>query len=60
MVFNNSLIAPADVLCRTQKPDVTLFQDVLFIGRKLPAFAFAHAENLKKFPEDVPPKVLTT
>jgi hypothetical protein len=60
VVFNNGLIAPRGVLARGQQPDVAMLQNVLFVRGKLRAFAFAHAQSLKKSREDVPQKVLTS
>jgi hypothetical protein len=59
MVFEDGLIAPGDVLRRGQQPDVAMIQNVLFFGGKLSAFAFTHAESLKKFWKNVPSKVPT-
>jgi hypothetical protein len=60
VVLNNVLIAPRGVLARGQQPDVAMLQNVLFVRGKLRAFAFAHAQSLKKLREDVPQKVLTS
>jgi hypothetical protein len=59
-VFDNGLIAPRDLLRAFQQPEVAMVQNVLFLLGKLTAFDCAHAESLKKLPEDVPPTVLTS
>jgi len=37
-----------------------MFQNVLFVRRKVPAFTLAQAGSLKTLREDVPPKELTS
>ena len=57
-MLDNGLIAPGDILWRGQKPELAMFQNVLFVRRKIAAFALAPAARVEKWKEDVPQKIL--
>ncbi len=60
MVFDDGLIAAGDVLGGTQQPEVAVFQNVLLIGGKIAAFAFAHPGGIKNCGMNAPNNALAS